>query len=385
MELTIKHLVNSKFKYFKVTSGTNKEINNLILANTTSLDSLINQAPDGFSNDGNSVDIEYKNKRIAEMKQQLIVLDSLIIKKNITDKTFVNWSKAQIRYRAGNDLSLYPFFGTLNKKIDAKKEYFNFINEVNPKNNDEFTYQSYLNYLATLSTSFKIMSSISEKYASDRENLKKDSLSNFPIVFNIIKNLKDSKERELLMAYSYYENKTVPEKYQDSLKYFVSNKLMAQVKWKEKDEKSNIITLIKNYDLPKNEKTELLKLYEETKGKIVFHDFWFTNCTPCMKELPSYNDLISATNSENIEFIFYGVYTENKEWKKTIDKFKLKGKHHLLTKNQLAFFEKYFRVHGFLHHQLIKSNGEIGENVNFGIYPNNFEKIINKIEKYRSN
>ncbi|MDG1314930.1 MAG: TlpA disulfide reductase family protein [Flavobacteriaceae bacterium] len=382
-ELTIAELTDweSKFKNFKITSGQNITTNNLILSNSSYLDSLIKQAPDGFSNDGKSVDIEYKNKRVSEMQEQLKAFDLFVKQNEIADKTFIDWSKSQIRYRAGNDLSLYPFFGTLNRKIDDEKDYFNFIQEVNPNENDELTYQSHLKYLKTLSTSYKIMSNVSDKYSSEREQLKKDSLTNFPIAFNMVKKLPKNEEREFLMAYLYRKNNRVPKTYQDSLASFVNDKLLSQVKSLEKNETLDIVTLIKNYDIPNNEKKELLALYDNAKGKVIYHDFWFTNCAPCMKELPNYNDLIATTNEQDVEFIFYGAYMKNEEWKKTIDKFKLKGKHHLLTKNQLAFFEKYFGVHGFPHHQIVKSNGQIGEKVRYGAYPSNFEEINNLIDK----
>lgn len=153
-ELTIAELTDwkSKFKGFKTTSGENKITNNLILANTSYLDSLIRQAPDGFSNDGKSVDIEYKNQRVSEMQEQLKMFDQFVKEKQIEDKTFIDWGKSQIRYRAGNDLSLYPFFGTLNRKIDDENDYFNFIQEVN-SNNDELTYQSHLKYLRSVAKS----------------------------------------------------------------------------------------------------------------------------------------------------------------------------------------------------------------------------------------
>jgi len=385
-ELNIAELTNwkSKFNGFKITSGKNKITNNLILSNTSYIDSLIKQAPDGFSNDGNSIDIDYKNRRVTEMQKQLNAFDLFLKENNITDKTFIDWSKAQIRYRAGNDLSLYPFFGTLNRKIDDENDYFNFIKEVNPSENDEITYHSHLKYLETLSTSYKIMSNVADKYSSEREQLKKDSLSNFPIAFNMLKKLPKNEERELLMAYLYHKNNKVPKKYRDSLKYFVNDKLLNQVKSSEQNETLDIVSLIENYDIPENEKTELLALYKNAEGKVIFHDFWFTNCAPCMKELPNYNDLIATTNEKNVEFIFYGAYMKNDEWSKTIEKFKLKGKHHLLTKNQLAFFEKYFKVHGFPHHHIIRSDGTIGEKVQFGVYPSNFDAINELIKKHKT-
>lgn len=383
-ELTIAGLTDwkSKFNGIKIISGKNKITNNLILNNTSYIDSLINQALSGFSNDGKSVDIEYKNQRISEMQDQLKVFDLFVKEKKITDKTFIDWSKAQIRYSAGNDLSMYPFMGVLNSKIDDDNDYFNFIQEVNLNNTDELTYQAHLEYLESLSISYRIMSNVANKYSSKREQLKKDSLSNFPIAFNMIKKLPENNERELLMAYLYRKNDKVPENYQDSLKYFVSDKLLSQVNALEENPTLDIVSLIQNYDIPDNEKTPLLALYKNSKGKVIFHDFWFTNCAPCMRELPNYNDLIVTNNENNVEFIFYGAYMKNDEWRETIEKFKLKGKHHLLTKNQLAFFEKYFKMHGFPHHQLISSDGTIGEKVEYRIHPVNFDAINKLIEKH---
>lgn len=201
----------------------------------------------------------------------------------------------------------------------------------------------------------------------------------------MVKKRPKNDERELLMSYLYRKNNKVPEKYQDSLKYFVSDKLLNQVKSFEKFETLDIVSLIEDYDIPEHEKTELLALYNNAKGKVIYHDFWFTNCAPCMKELPNYNDLIATTDNKKVEFIFYGAYMKNDEWKKTIDKFKLKGKHHLLTKNQLAFFEKYFKVHGFPHHHIIRSNGTIGNKVNIKAYPSNFKEINQLIDENQVN
>lgn len=383
VQLTIEGLTNwkSKFKGFEVTTGTNKTTNNLILVYTSYLDSLINQAPNGFSNDGRTHDIDYKDIRMKEMNRQLNELNKLIVKNKIADQTFINWGQAQIRYRAGNDLSIYPFFGIVNKDIDDENSYFDFIDEISLINN-EIVFQSYLDYLSTLSTSYKIISKIADKYSNEREQLKKDSISNFPIVFSIIKKRPKNEERELLMAYAFNENKDVPKNYLDSLQNYVNNHLLAQINTKEIQKTENLISLLKQYEIEDSEKNELLKLYKGTKGKVIFHDFWFTNCAPCMKELPNYNALISSLNKEKVEFIFYGAYMDKEEWKKTVDSLKIKGKHHLLTKNQLAFFERYFSLYGFPHHQLINSNGTIGEKSNHGIYPTNFEKIKKMIEKH---
>lgn len=220
---------NLKFNSFEATSGINKVTNNLIFQNSSYIDSLIRQATDGFSNDGNSIDIEYKKLRVKEMKEQLKEFDLFIKEKKIKNETFINWGSSQIKYRAGYDLSMYPFFGTLNNKIDDENDYFNFIHEINSNQTDELTYQSHLRYLETLAISYRIMSNIADRYSSEREQLKKDSLSNFPIAFNMVKKLPQNNERELLMAYLYRKNNKVPEKYQDSIANYVNKDLLSQV------------------------------------------------------------------------------------------------------------------------------------------------------------
>ena len=53
---------------------------------------------------------------------------------------------------------------------------------------------------------------------------------------------------------------------------------------------------------------------------------------------------------DKIEFVFYGVFMEKQKWNRTLEKYGLKGKRHLLTNDQLAFFKKYFGIYGFQHH-----------------------------------
>ena len=193
--------------------------------------------------------------------------------------------------------------------------------------------------------------------------------------------LEDSRrvmKKGLLMAYAFRKYKTIAGKYQDSVKYIVGDTLLAQLNVEDKQDSSSIIALIERYDISKKEKDELLEMYRETEGKVIFHDFWFTNCGPCMKELPNYNVLIASVD-QDVVFVFYGVYMQDSEWKEARERLDSKGRHHLLTKNQLAFFEKYFKLNGFPHHQLINTKGQIiGERIP-GVYPANFDYIMNLI------
>jgi thiol-disulfide isomerase/thioredoxin len=391
IELKISELLNwSRFNHIKV-SGINETTNRLILANTSYLDSLIKLSTSSSVKDSLLNNLRYKNRRISEMKTHLQTFNNYITDKKIKNLTFIDWGKAQIRYKAGKDLCVYPFLGKRNKNLTAEDEYFNFVDGIKFNSNDELVYDSYLNYLKSLAKLYIIMANVGETYNDKVELLEKNWPTPYFLKIELVKKLPKGKDREIMMAYLFKNEQRIsnhfgrktPNEYSDSLKLYANKTLVAQLNQTKEIDTTSILKLIANYDLSLKEKEELIKIYKRTKGKVVFHDFWFTNCPPCMKELPHYNDLISTTDGENVEFIFYGVYMENEEWKKTIDKFKLKGNHYLLTKNQLAFFEKYFRVHAFPHHQLINSSGKIGKKIPFGVYPNNFEEIKKLIKKHQ--
>ncbi len=42
---------------------------------------------------------------------------------------------------------------------------------------------------------------------------------------------------------------------------------------------------------------------ENTKGKIILFNFWFTRCGPCIKEIPELNELVEEFQSEDVLFI----------------------------------------------------------------------------------
>src|SRR5690606_21133961 len=290
-ELMLMELLNGpRFKTFNVV-GENELTNNLILSNTFYLDSLINQSTRFNTKYREEQDVDYRKKRISEMKCQLRELEQLNSKQNNNDITFLNWGEAKIKYAAGYDLSIYPFFQNINKSIGDEDNYFDFINEISPSNDYEITHQSYLKYLSALSNAYGIMSILSDKYTEDREVLKKDSLSNFPIQLSMIKKRRPNRERELLMAYAFKENPMVPNNYLDSLSSYVNEELMAQVNFQKIDETETIIALLKEYDISEHEKNELVELYKGTLGKVVFHTFWFTVCSNFVNEVPHIKDL----------------------------------------------------------------------------------------------
>ncbi len=375
-------------KNSKIESGINKETNNLILANSNFIENLNKNAPDALSRvrgDFKGTDSEYYDKRITAMRNQLISFENYTQENQINNENFIDWGKAQIKYKAGNDLSVFPFYGPVNREINEESAYFNFVQDIGSDDNDEMTYHTYLDYQKTLATDFVIISNISNKYKKDRERYVPGPGYAFPITFNILKKQPNSNQRQLLFALTYKNSPNIPELYKDSLQYYTNQNYLAQVQTKRDTETATVMTLLENYDISDDEKEQLLNLFGELEGKVIFNDFWFSTCSPCMQEMPYYNDLISSLKKNSVEFVFFGVYMNDDNWQKTRKKFNLKGRHLLLTKDQLAFFERYFKVQGFPHHQIIDSDGRIKQKVRYSVYPENFEKIRSLIEEGNKN
>lgn len=380
-ELKISELSSSaKFKEFNV-SGINKKTNSLILLNTFYVDSLIKLSTNAFVSDNSLSIMDYKSKRIAEMEAQLMAFEEYISKNKISDQLFINWSNSKIRYAAAFDLSLFPFMGKTNSELSSIHPYFNFINQVKTQDNDLSFYDSYIKFLKVLYTDFIIMSTISDEYKTERNTVEDESFFNYKLLFKIINDFPFERERELVMAIAFQDKKDLlPNKYSDSLKNIINEELLTFKFQFTPIENKTILELINEYELIAEEKEELLNIYEEIENKVIFHNFWFTNCAPCMEELPSFNELINQAG-DDVVFIFFGAYMKEQDWVNTIKKYNLKGRHHLLSKNQIAFFELYFGLHGFPHHHIIDSNGIITNEDIPRALPLNFNKILSLLEK----
>jgi thiol-disulfide isomerase/thioredoxin len=245
------------------------------------------------------------------------------------------------------------------------------------------TLQSYNDYAGILATNFSIIANISERHAPERAALRQSGISNFPITFRIVSGLQAGRQREDIMENIFKNGRNIPPDYLDSLPKYISASRLERFRQQTETESSTLTQLLQTFSLNEKEKQELLNLYAGTEGKVVFHDFWFLNCAPCMAELPHYNQLIDAAG-DSTQFIFLGTYMNRDNWQQTIQKYNLKGMHLLLSKNQLAFFERYFEVKGFPHHQLLNAKGEIINRHIPAATPDNHNWIVKILTEVRT-
>lgn len=64
---------------------------------------------------------------------------------------------------------------------------------------------------------------------------------------------------------------------------------------------------------------------EEFRGKFLYVDFWFSQCKPCIAEIPFAKRLKSQMENENIAFINISFDVSNARWRETIEKYDIQG------------------------------------------------------------
>lgn len=81
-----------------------------------------------------------------------------------------------------------------------------------------------------------------------------------------------------------------------------------------------------NLDLKdvKNNKTNLQKIINANKGKVIFVDFWASWCAPCRRAMPSSIILKKEYKNEKIVFVYLALNDKNENWKKAIEEEGLK-------------------------------------------------------------
>jgi hypothetical protein len=374
-------LLTGKLLNVKI-SGKLASTNNLILTHSKQIKEWIQLSGNAFAADKSIGPLNYKTKRINEMSDQLELLNRLIAGNKIKDPVFISWAKSKIRHAAAIDLSLFPFMGRMSRDLSDRSEYFSYISLIDPNEKQTVWVESYFKYLETLVTTFQIVANTSDAYKEQRKTIEKQPSGHFDIIYSVFNRLPEGHGKELMIARLFQTIKKVPSPYWDSLAGKVDPTLIQLVKRDELSESKPIMELINSYGISEKEKKELLKIYSGASGKIIYHDFLVLGCPPCLRELSEYKVLMDKAGND-VEFIFFGYKMSNAELSDLIGKYHLTGYQFVLSKNQFAFFERYFKVRSFPHHQIIDKKGIIVAGQAPGPSSMNLDYILKKFDSLR--
>jgi thiol-disulfide isomerase/thioredoxin len=199
------------------------------------------------------------------------------------------------------------------------------------------------------------------------ENIKVSDLSGFVTPKDAIPEIKALKSQSIknqLIQYGIYDIKKENSNYEQLYKEFISITNDPKIKEGLTTNYNNISAVeigkpspTFNYENQKGGKTSL----ESLKGKYVYIDVWATWCGPCLKEIPSLQEVEEQFQGKNIVFVSISIdNTKDREkWSNLVNKKELSGIQLLADKEWDSKFIKEYNIQAIPRFILIDTNGNI--------------------------
>jgi peroxiredoxin len=119
---------------------------------------------------------------------------------------------------------------------------------------------------------------------------------------------------------------------------------------------------------------------QDFRGKVVYLDFWYSACKPCLAEAPAAVPLKKRFLGREVVFLYISVDQNPETWRRTLKKYPLTGANsvHLLdAKGDKA--AKAFQVGSFPNYWIIGRNGRIWQNS--APRPSSGSEVVAALEK----
>jgi len=94
-------------------------------------------------------------------------------------------------------------------------------------------------------------------------------------------------------------------------------------------------------------------------GNIVYIQFWFTGCKPCIKEIPEENRLVDVFKNEKVKIISICMYSSEESWRQVIEKYGMKSIALFCKGNWDKILKEKYDIASFPQHVLIDKHGKI--------------------------
>jgi thiol-disulfide isomerase/thioredoxin len=104
------------------------------------------------------------------------------------------------------------------------------------------------------------------------------------------------------------------------------------------------------------------KLIYPHRGKVIYVDFWATWCGPCVSQFPYSKELHQALEGKDVVFMYLcGGGSKKPAWGAMVEKYGLKGDHHLLDDKEWGEVTNKFKISGIPHYVLVDPSGQVAD------------------------
>jgi thiol-disulfide isomerase/thioredoxin len=104
-------------------------------------------------------------------------------------------------------------------------------------------------------------------------------------------------------------------------------------------------------------KTTVGKIFSDLKGKIIFLDLWASWCPDCIKGLPKLEEV--QNQYPDLVYLFLSLDRKEDAWKKSIEKYNIKGEHYWFNTEWKNAFTEYIGINWIPRYMLIDREGNI--------------------------
>ena len=98
----------------------------------------------------------------------------------------------------------------------------------------------------------------------------------------------------------------------------------------------------------------------ELRGKVIYLDFWYSGCRPCLAEAPAAGELKRTFLGKDVVFVYISIETVIESWREVI------AKHALASPNSVHLFDpegwhaaRAYGVQGFPTYMIIGRDGRV--------------------------
>ena len=315
---------------------------------------------------------EFKTYRDSIYLVQSSYTDSLL-SNNSFSKPFTNWLEAQKLFALPNNYSLFEFYFDYNNdlKSELKNNDLTRLTKFNINDIPQVLQKHRINTIASNSIPKKLLDNTLISSQKGASNLEPNEIYSFYLK-KIIEIYSDKPELLKLMVNDFTKSNLNIE----NIEFYEDNRIVIDsILFKtdfESSLKEKYVSLKKRINNPQLTNKINLKEYSssnidsllqtiisEANGKPIYIDNWATWCQPCLSEFKENTPKLMSQFNGKIEFVFLCYKSEKAQWKSTISKYKLEGKHYFIEKNQIEDLTNLFSLNGFPTYTIINQKGEI--------------------------
>jgi thiol-disulfide isomerase/thioredoxin len=340
-------------------------------------DFLTNEEFSKLKNAQKELDYSDYTEYIKDRTARYSVFLKKYIKRNKSDKDFLEWARNAIYAQELNDLIRYEWLHPRYNAMDEATfrlpvEFYSFLKD--PRHNDE-----------KLLTSFDYCRFLDELYSHiNRRFIHSDLGGQFSLLFKAGNKIEANR-----LFLNYIDQNTTAFEHDFFLSRFFSQLLI----WKftdvydalydpsliDRDDFNMVLTnkygelknlilspvYAKDLKLHNPESTEdgliFSSLPERYPDKVIYVDFWAPWCGPCMGEMPHTKELQDRVKGKDIVFVFLAVRCTEQSWKATIAQKKLPGEHFLISEKEYSTISDKFNIVGIPRYMIIDKKGKVVE------------------------